>query len=72
MVEAVHIQPTAENSVQSLRAAHVEVALDGEPATPEGYAREVSEATSKRGHAMLMTHVRRSVVTITLIQMPGS
>jgi hypothetical protein len=39
MVEDVHIRLAAENSVQSLRATHVEVALDGETVTPEGVHR---------------------------------
>ena len=71
MVEAVDIRPAAEDEVQSLGATHVGVALEEETATPEAYTWGVSQAASKHEREVLMKHVRRSVVVITMAQVPG-
>jgi NAD/NADP transhydrogenase alpha subunit len=57
--------------VQSLGVTHVEVALEEEPATPEGYARKVAEAAGRRQHEVLMEHVRWPVMVITMVQVLG-
>jgi NAD(P) transhydrogenase subunit alpha len=71
VVEAFDIRPAAKDEVQSLGAIFVEVPLEEEAATTEGYAREVSEAARRREHELLMAHVRRSDVVITTAQVPG-
>ena len=43
MVEAFDIRPSAKDGVQSLEATQAGVAIEEETATPEGYARKVSE-----------------------------
>ncbi len=43
-----------------------------ETATPEVHTRGVSQAANKHGREMLMEHVRRSVVVITMAQAPGN
>jgi NAD/NADP transhydrogenase alpha subunit len=38
---------------------------------PEAYTRGVSQAASEHEREVLMKHVRRSVVAITMAQVPG-
>jgi NAD(P) transhydrogenase subunit alpha len=45
--------------------------LEEAVATPDGYAREVSEAVRRREHEALMAHVRRADVVIATAQVPG-
>jgi NAD(P) transhydrogenase subunit alpha len=71
VVEAFDIRPAAKDEVQSLGAVFVGVTLEETAATPEGYAREVSEAVRRREHEVLAAHVRRADVVITTAQVPG-
>ena len=71
VVEAFDIRASAKDEVQSLGASFVGMTLEEAVATPEGYAREVSEAGRRREHEALMAHVRRADVVIATAQVPG-
>ncbi|HXH10647.1 MAG TPA: Re/Si-specific NAD(P)(+) transhydrogenase subunit alpha [Alphaproteobacteria bacterium] len=71
VVEAFDIRPAARDEVQSLGATFIELRLEEEAATSEGYAREVSEAATRRVHEVLAQHARRADVVITTAQVPG-
>jgi NAD(P) transhydrogenase subunit alpha len=71
VVEAFDIRPAAKDEVQSLGAVFVGVTLEETAATPEGSAREVSEALKTREHEVLLAHVRRADVVIATAQVPG-
>jgi NAD(P) transhydrogenase subunit alpha len=71
VVEAFDIRPGAKDEVQSLGATFIGMPIEEEAATPEGYAREVSEAARRREHEIIAQHVRRADVVITTAQVPG-
>jgi hypothetical protein len=71
VVEAFDIRPTAKDKVQSFGATFVGVALEEAVATPEGCAREVSEAVRPGELEVLMAHILRADVVIATAQMPG-
>jgi len=71
VVEAFDIRPAARDEVQSLGATFIELPLEEETSTSEGYAREMTEATTRRVHEVMAQHVRRADVVITTAQVPG-
>lgn len=71
VVEAFDIRPAVKEEVQSLGARFVEVPLDEETTTDNGYAKEVSEASKERSRQVLAEHVKQSDVVITTAQVPG-
>jgi NAD(P) transhydrogenase subunit alpha len=71
VVEAFDIRPAAKEEVHSLGATFVGVLLEEPTATPEGYAREVSEAVRRREHEILGERVRRADAVIATAQVPG-
>jgi NAD(P) transhydrogenase subunit alpha len=71
VVEAFDIRAAAREEVHSLGATFVGLPLEESTATPEGYAREVSEAVRQREHELLRELVRRADVVIATAQVPG-
>jgi NAD(P) transhydrogenase subunit alpha len=71
VVEAFDIRPAAKEEVESLGARFIGVYLSEKTATAGGYAREVSEAARQREHEVLLEHIARVDVVVTVALVPG-
>ncbi|MCT7948976.1 Re/Si-specific NAD(P)(+) transhydrogenase subunit alpha [Ancylothrix sp. C2] len=71
VVEAFDIRPAVKEEVQSLGAKFVEVSLQEDTVGANGYAKEISEESKQRTHAVISDHVATADVVITTAQVPG-
>ena len=71
VVEAFDIRPAVKEEVQSLGAKFIDVALEEETATAQGYAKEVTQTSQERIQQILTEHVQKSDIVVTTAQVPG-
>ncbi len=71
LVEAFDIRPEVKEQVQSLGAEFVEMELQEDTTTKDGYAKEVSQDSKQQSQQLIAQHVATADVVITTAQVQG-
>ncbi|MFB6274961.1 MAG: Re/Si-specific NAD(P)(+) transhydrogenase subunit alpha [Halothece sp.] len=71
LVEAFDIRPEVKEQVQSLGADFVEMDLEEDTTTSDGYAKEVSKDSKQKSQELIAKHVAKADVVITTAQVQG-
>jgi len=71
LVEAFDIRPEVKEQVQSLGAEFVEMELQEDTTTKDGYAKEVSQNSKQQSQQLIAKHVATADVVITTAQVQG-
>jgi len=71
LVEAFDIRPEVKEQVQSLGAEFVEMEVQEDTTTKDGYAKEVSQDSKQQSQQLIAKHVATADVVITTAQVQG-
>lgn len=71
LVEAFDIRPEVKEQVESLGGKFVEMTLEEETTTKDGYAKEVSKDSKQKSQELIAKHVASADVVITTAQVQG-
>ena len=71
VVEAFDVRPAVKEEVQSVGAKFIEIPIEEDTATNQGYAKEVGQSTQEKIRQVLTEHIQKSDVVITTAQVQG-
>ncbi|MGK7958685.1 MAG: Re/Si-specific NAD(P)(+) transhydrogenase subunit alpha [Crocosphaera sp.] len=71
VVEAFDVRPAVKEEVQSVGAKFIEIPIEEDTATSQGYAKEVGQSTQEKIRQVLTEHIKKSDVVITTAQVQG-
>ncbi|MDJ0705771.1 MAG: Re/Si-specific NAD(P)(+) transhydrogenase subunit alpha [Leptolyngbyaceae cyanobacterium MO_188.B28] len=71
VVKAFDIRPAVKEEVQSLGANFIDISLEEETATVDGYAKAMTQTSQECIQQILTEHVQQSDIVVTTAQVPG-
>ncbi|MCG8367002.1 MAG: Re/Si-specific NAD(P)(+) transhydrogenase subunit alpha [Pseudanabaenales cyanobacterium] len=71
VVKAFDIRPAVKEEVQSLGAKFIDISLQEDTVTAQGYAKALTQTSQERIQQILTEHVQQSDIVVTTAQIPG-